>query len=117
MTLSNPNIALEYLYRDSGNNKSYGAAVFSNNSALSLAEIEKRLEVLWVSPDKNFEAEMWGLPTLYFAEGDEELDHGWHEFASLSFTDEAATQGDITEFLVTSPKKSSHSPSPNPPIS
>ena len=43
------------------------------------------------------------LPDLHFEDYDDELDHNWHEFEALTFTDEGPTdekKRDIEEFLM-----------------
>lgn len=76
------NILLDYLYRDGGNNKFWGQAVFSNASRMSLARIEE-LICANLSDECFFIAEKVSVPTLYPPIYDAELDHGWHEFSSV----------------------------------
>jgi len=79
------NIKFSYLYRDAGNYKNYGEVVFANPDNVSIEEIEtviksKLIEGQW------FVAKEWGVPDLHFEKWDEELDHGWHEFENVTYT-------------------------------
>lgn len=90
------NIKLCYLYRDSGNYKTFNSVVFTNKHALSLSyittQIRRRLiDGTW------FYAEQWGLPTLI----DEHFsikDPTWHEFESVDITTETSEM-DISAFI------------------
>lgn len=81
------NIKFSYLYRDAGNYKNYGEVVLANPDDLSLGEIEtlirsKLIDGLW------FCADQFGLPDLHFGDWDNGLDHAWHEFEAVSYTNE-----------------------------
>ena len=73
------NVILEYLYRDAGNNKIWGEALFSNKSNLSRHDLLKIIREKLIDGEF-FIAEKAGLTPLYFEKYDAELDHGWHEF-------------------------------------
>ncbi len=82
-----PNIKFSYLYRDAGNYKNYGSVIFANPNNLSLEHLlelirPKLIDGTW------FHAKEWGLPDLHFDRWDEELDHGFHEFEGVEFTEE-----------------------------
>ena len=82
-----PNIKFSYLYRDAGNYKNYGHVIFANPNNLSLEQVmdlikPKLIDGTW------FYAKELGLPDLHFDRWDEELDHGFHEFEGVEFTDE-----------------------------
>lgn len=80
-------IVFEYLYRDAGNFKNYGDAQFRNDTALPLDEIDERIRAALID-GMYFSAETLGLPTLYFDESNDELDHEWHEFDCVREVDE-----------------------------
>lgn len=95
------NIRFEYLYRCAGNYKSWGEVVFRNDAGESSETLESRLRDGLIDGEF-FIAEQVEIPTLYFEDVDEELDHGWHEFSSLRETDEPTTDRaarDISEFV------------------
>jgi hypothetical protein len=81
---------MEYLYRDAGNYKSWGAVVVANApDPLTLDDIEaiaraSLIEGAW------FVAAAAGLPDLRGDEWDDELDHDWHELHGFAGTDEPA---------------------------
>jgi len=84
------NIKFSYLYRDSANYKNFGFVVLDNPTDINLEELEnlirsKLIDNTW------FYASEWGLPNLYFDNMDIEADPTWHEFESLEYTEEAAT--------------------------
>jgi len=81
------NIEFEYRYRDWGNFKKYGAVVFNNQHRLSIDEVSQR--VLCASIEGQFfDASQLGIPELFFHDSpfDPDLDHGMHEFCSVSET-------------------------------
>jgi len=97
------NIRFDYLYRDGGNNKQHGHAVFTNTGKITLAEIEARIRAaLW---DGRFKAEMVDLETCFFSNEPAEDDHPWHEFVEVTETDlppcdpAACGPRDISEFV------------------
>ncbi|MGO9540608.1 MAG: hypothetical protein ACLPN2_08445 [Terriglobales bacterium] len=98
------NIEFEYLYRDCGNFKNYGRAVFANKGNLSAKDIhEKILSVL--VPEPFFRAADIGLPDLYFKDFpyDPELDHELHEYYRVSGTKEPTNDSadkDITDLML-----------------
>lgn len=80
----------EYMYRDAGNWKTYGALLLSGDAGDSREELRKCLE--W---GDLFVAEQVGVPSLcgeHFmatGEGPSDLDHAYHEFVDLrTATDE-----------------------------
>lgn len=47
-----------------------------------------------------FYANQWQVPDLYFGTWDNELDHTFHEFESVEYTDEPGNDGtDIASFI------------------
>lgn len=77
------NVCVEYLYRDGGNFKNWGEVIFSNHAGIEISSLKEEIKKALIS-EEFFVAEELGIPTLYFGEFDEELDHGWHEFGSIS---------------------------------
>lgn len=83
------NICMEYLYRDAGNYKNWGAVVFSNPGNISAKMAEKMANDALID-QSYFVAEKIGVPDLHFSSYNAELDHNWHEFYAFSETDVAA---------------------------
>ncbi|MDR3792036.1 MAG: hypothetical protein P4L03_01525 [Terracidiphilus sp.] len=98
------NIEFEYRYRDWGNFKRYSTVIFSNKRHLTLEEVSNR--VLCISTDEQFfNASQLGTPELFFRDSpfDPDLDHGQHEFYSVSETELPANdvpQRDILDLLL-----------------
>jgi hypothetical protein len=97
------NIKLTYLYRDAANYKAWGTVIFANHERLALDDIEKRIrrclfdEVLFV-------ADQVCIPNVFlFTEWPfSKDDHFYHEFDSVKFTAEQATDlqaRSITKFI------------------
>ena len=86
------NIKFNYLYRDSGNYKTYGSIVFPNPGNLTIKEIEPILRSKLID-EVFFDTKLLGVPALSHAEFayDPEMDHSWNEFESLEETEEDAT--------------------------
>lgn len=96
------NIRFEYLYRDSGNYKNWGSIVFSNPQNEKVEVLTERVRSCLID-HAFFVAAKAGVPDLHFDNFDEELDHGWHEFAFVEYTLESPndTQGrNISQFLL-----------------
>ncbi|MBC8053435.1 MAG: hypothetical protein H7Y13_10260 [Sphingobacteriaceae bacterium] len=85
-----PNIKLSYLYRDAGNYKSFGEAIFANPADIPLEEILPTLQSKMIDRQW-FYAKDWGLRDLHFDHWNEELDHGFHEFESLEYCHDPST--------------------------
>jgi len=79
------NILLTYLYRDAANYKHWGEVVFTNSDGLDPAALEAAVR-RWLIDRNWFVAEDVIVPDLRPEERDDELDHDWHEFHSLSVT-------------------------------
>lgn len=82
-----PNIKFSYLYRDAGNYKIYGEVIFSNPECLSIEELQQ-LIISKLIDKQWFYAKDWNLPNLHFYKLDEDMDHGFHEFEGLSYTEQ-----------------------------
>lgn len=81
------NIRMEYLYRDAGNYKSWGAVVVRNvPNPLSLDEVERMARASLID-GAWFVAAAADLPELRGDEWDDELDHDWHELHGFAKTD------------------------------
>ena len=81
-----PNIKFSYLYRDAGNYKNYGEVIFANPDEISLEELERLIKLKLID-GQWFYAKDWEIPDLHFDKWNEDLDHGFHEFDILSYTD------------------------------
>lgn len=93
------NVKFEYMYRDAGNYKLYGSAIFYNNDQISFNELESRIRNSLID-ESYFVPAKCSIPKLEFPEIDEKLDHDWHEFISISLTEDPANIDlDIIEFI------------------
>lgn len=95
------NIAFEYLYRDAANYKNWNTVVFCNRDAVGPDVLDESVRRVLID-HACFVAEEADVPTMYFARHDEELDHGWHEYAGIRETNEPVTDPmnrDIREFI------------------
>lgn len=92
------NIEFCYRYRDAGNYKQNGIEIFSNDNNLSLEEIENAIRSSLIE-EGWFYAKKWQLKDLHYYPFDQELDHDWHEYDCIEETENAATMGDISDFL------------------
>ena len=92
-----PNIKFSYRYRDGANYKNHYHIVLNNPAGITLTEIEnmvrqKLIDGTW------FYADNWNLPDLHFGTWDNEIDHTWHEFDDVEFTNETG-EVDFSHFL------------------
>lgn len=94
------NVILEYLYRDSGNNKVWGKELFSNKYNFDRHDLLKMIRENLIDGEF-FIAEQVGLTPLYFEKCDYELDHGWHEFFDIKQSDNksGSYKKDIMQFI------------------
>ena len=103
MTIS-PNIRFACMYRDAGNYKQHGEAIFSNETHLPLDEIEKQIRS-FLNDGEFFIARQVHLEECFFDHLSEEDDHPWHEFLGVDASDDPAFdpdhehKRDIAEFL------------------
>jgi hypothetical protein len=81
------NIRFDYLYRDAGNYKSWGAVVFANPTGLSPDRIESLMRARFFDGEY-FVAKDVNLPSLFSNIFDPDLDHSWHEFSNTEETEE-----------------------------
>jgi hypothetical protein len=87
---SEPNLKLNYRYRDAGNYKQFGWAIFGNQSRLSIEEAHKLILEKLISGDF-FVPKDWNLLPLHFHPYNPELDHDYHEFENWEETYEKPT--------------------------
>jgi len=93
------NVKFEYIYRDAGNYKLYNASILTNRHHIPIDQLENQIresliDKIYFNPIK------CNIPKLEFPDSDEELDHDWHEFFSISSTEEAPDLNlDILEFI------------------
>lgn len=79
-------LIFSYLYRDAGNFKNFASVVLSNTQQRPLAELEQALRSKLID-GLYFNAAQVNLPSVFFDDYDDELDHDWHEFESLELAD------------------------------
>lgn len=79
------NIRFNYMYRDAGNYKNFGFAVFKNPNSLSISELNKRLGRVMID-EYYFDHTKFRLPPLFFENLNDD-DHTWHEYISMEPTD------------------------------
>jgi hypothetical protein len=97
------NVSFQYLYRDASNYKLHGEAVFTNNTGLSLDEVEKRIRS-FLKDGEFFIARQVHIEERFF-DALYEDDHPWHEFARVAFTakpcwdPDGIPERDVTGFL------------------
>ena len=94
-----PNIKFNYFYRDGGNYKNFNSAVFHNPQNIELSALEALIHSKLIFHHW-FYADQWHLPDLYFDTRDNELDHTFHEFESVEYTDEPADDGADTALFI-----------------
>jgi hypothetical protein len=75
-------IRFNYRYRDYGNYKRYGSALFSNPNNLPLEKIESLIRENLLDGEW-FLHFLWDLPDLHFEKTDPENDHPYHEFDGI----------------------------------
>jgi len=78
------NILFRYLYWDASNYKQYGEAVFTNNTFLPPAEIEKQIHACW-KDGEFFIARQVNIEERFFDTLRED-DHPWHTFERIEVT-------------------------------
>ena len=85
------NVQFTYLYRDAGNYKLWGAAVFSNKDDVDLENLEQDFRKMLIDSEF-FYAERSTLPELSFDSYDRMLDHEWYEYHSMEDTAEVVNE-------------------------
>ncbi|QEM06760.1 hypothetical protein DIU31_025845 [Mucilaginibacter rubeus] len=93
------NIKINYFYRDAGNYKNFGSIIFINPQNIELSALEDLIRSKLISHHW-FYADQWQVPDLHFGTWDNKLDHSFHEFESVEYTDEPADAwADIALFI------------------
>ena len=82
-----PNIKFSYLYRDAANNKNFNAIIFDNPNNVDLSNLERLIRSKLIDGTW-FYVNEWQLPDLHFRNYDDRIDHAWHEFESVEYSEE-----------------------------
>jgi hypothetical protein len=97
------NIRFGYLYRDAGNYKQQGEAVFTNETCLPVEQLDKQIRAC-LRDGEFFIARQVHLEECFF-DALHDDDHPWHEFKHVETTNDPAFDPqhdparDIAEFL------------------
>ncbi len=97
------NIRFVYMYRDASNYKQHGEVILSNETLLTIEEVDKQIHSL-LSDGLFFIARQVQVEERFFAVVSED-DHPWHEYVSVEATTDPAfdpipeLQRDISKFL------------------
>jgi hypothetical protein len=99
-----PNIKFSYLYRDGGNNKNHNSIIFDNPDNIEVSVLEKLIKSnlidgMW------FYVNEWKLPDLHFKTWCERIDHGWHEFESIEYSEDLSIRLDSMALFIHAVKK------------
>jgi hypothetical protein len=94
-----PNIKFNYLYRDAGNYKKFNSIIFNNPQNIELSILENLIHSKLISQHW-FYTDQWQVTDLHFGTWNNELDHTFHEFENVEYTNEEADSGmDIAFFI------------------
>jgi aryl-phospho-beta-D-glucosidase BglC (GH1 family) len=94
-----PNIKFNYLYRDVGNYKNFNSTILENDQSISLKDLESLIKSKLIDGEW-FYVDQLKLPDLHFGTWDNEIDHTFHEFESVEYTDEPGNAAfALTEFV------------------
>lgn len=93
------NIKFSYLYRDVANYKQWHEEVYSNQYNFPIEEIDEFIRNCLIDGEW-FYVNEWKLKDLHVYLWDNEIDHTWHEFDSVTETEELATKNEIADFLL-----------------
>ena len=97
------NIRFVYMYRDASNYKQHGEVILSNETLLTIEEVDKQIHSL-LSDGLFFIARQVQVEERFFAVVSKD-DHPWHEYVSVEATTDPAfdpipeLQRDISNFL------------------
>lgn len=95
----NKNIAFHYLYRDGANYKNFNSIVFNADQSVSLEELKSLIKSKLVCGEW-FYVDQWKMPDLHFGTWDNEIDHTFHEFEDIEYTNEVPnTLLSVVEFI------------------
>ena len=95
------NVKFNYLYRDAGNYKQYGSVIFAAPNQIDLADTDRKIRDVLIDREF-FVAGKVSVPDLRNLPWDDEIDHSWHEYEGLEFTNEPCSeheQRDIGTFI------------------
>jgi hypothetical protein len=106
--LGTSNVAFHYLYRDASNYKLHGTTIFTNDTLLSIEEIEEQIRS-FLKDREFFIARQVLIEERFFDALHEDEDHVWHEFVIAEATTEPSfdpanreqhsEDRDITDFI------------------
>ncbi|MEQ6121476.1 hypothetical protein [Reichenbachiella sp. MALMAid0571] len=85
------NLKFEYLYRDAGNYKQFGSAVFKNPTLIEPDVATEKIKPCLIDGEF-FYPDKVKVPRLENYEFDPEMDHDWYEFEKFSLTNEKPTE-------------------------
>ncbi|MBE0644171.1 MAG: hypothetical protein IH600_08835 [Bacteroidetes bacterium] len=94
-------VVFKYLYRDAGNNKLWGDIILTNRSDIDVQSAETTIRSSLID-EEFFIAEQIEVPVLSFDSHEPDLDHGWHEFHSITDAVEIGDDQpvrDLSDFL------------------
>jgi len=97
------NVRFVYMYRDASNYKQHGEFILSNETLLTVEEVDKQIRSL-LSDGLFFIARQVQVEERFFAVVSED-DHPWHEYVSVEATTDPAfdpvpeQKRDISKFL------------------
>jgi len=94
-----PNIKFNYLYRDAGNYKKFSSVIFANPQNIELSVVEDLIGSKLISHHW-FYADQWQVSDLHSGTWNNELDHTFHEFESVEYTDEVADSSRNLTFFI-----------------
>jgi hypothetical protein len=83
------NIKFSYLYRDGGNYKKYQEVVFSNPDNIGIENLKTLIQSKLID-GMYFYVNEWILPDLHLETWDSTIDHTFHEFESVTYTEQFA---------------------------
>jgi hypothetical protein len=93
------NVKMSYMYRDAGNYKLFGSSVLTNINNVSIGDLELQIRDSLID-NSYFIPVKCNIPKLHFSENNEDLDHDWHEFITISSTKEFSDLSlDIIDFI------------------
>jgi hypothetical protein len=93
------NIAFHYLYRDGANYKNLNTVIFDNPGDITLETLNQLLKDKLIS-EEYFYADHWKIPDMHFGSWDDEIDHQFHQFEAIEYTNEPPDSDlTLTEFI------------------
>jgi len=86
----NTNITFHYIYRDGANYKNFNTVIFKNDIDITVEELTMLLKSKLMG-EEYFYADELKLPDLHFGNWDAEIDHDFHTFEAINYTDEQSS--------------------------